>query len=48
MPFLPPPPPALVLEHAGFHGPDGSAPALFVGSWSEWCRSGKPQAQGPG
>ncbi|MBK8726268.1 MAG: sulfurtransferase [Holophagaceae bacterium] len=38
----------LALEHAGFHGPDGSAPALFVGSWSEWCRSGKAQAQGPG
>lgn len=21
--------------------------ALYVGSWSEWCRSGKPQATGP-
>ncbi len=31
----------LALEHAGLPGA-----ALFVGSWSEWCRSGKPIAQG--
>ncbi|HJW08030.1 MAG TPA: sulfurtransferase [Holophagaceae bacterium] len=32
----------LALEQAGLPGA-----ALFVGSWSEWCRSGKPQAKGP-
>lgn len=31
----------LALEHAGLPGA-----ALYVGSWSEWCRSGKAQAQG--
>ena len=31
----------LALEHAGFPGA-----ALYVGSWSEWCRSGKPIATG--
>lgn len=31
----------LALEVAGMHGA-----ALYVGSWSEWCRSGKPQATG--
>lgn len=31
----------LALLHAGFG--DG---VLYVGSWSEWCRSGKPQATG--
>lgn len=36
----------LALARAGFQGPDGSAPALYVGSWSEWCRSGKAQARG--
>jgi len=36
----------LALAEAGFHGTDGSAPVLYVGSWSEWCRSGRPQAQG--
>jgi thiosulfate/3-mercaptopyruvate sulfurtransferase len=36
----------LALAQAGFQGADGSAPALYVGSWSEWCRSGKAQAQG--
>lgn len=30
----------LALEHAGLRGA-----ALYVGSWSEWCRSGKPQAK---
>ena len=32
----------LALEHAGLHGA-----ALYVGSWSEWCRSGRPLARGP-
>jgi thiosulfate/3-mercaptopyruvate sulfurtransferase len=32
----------LALEQAGLPGA-----ALYVGSWSEWCRSGKPQAKGP-
>jgi thiosulfate/3-mercaptopyruvate sulfurtransferase len=36
----------LALEAAGFQGPEGEAPALYVGSWSEWCRSGKAQAKG--
>jgi len=36
----------LALEHAGFQGADGSAPALYVGSWSEWCRSGRERATG--
>jgi thiosulfate/3-mercaptopyruvate sulfurtransferase len=31
----------LALEHAGLHGA-----ALYVGSWSEWCRSGRSQARG--
>jgi len=31
----------LALEHAGLPGA-----ALYVGSWSEWCRSGKPIALG--
>ena len=31
----------LALEHAGLQGA-----ALYVGSWSEWCRSGKPMATG--
>ena len=31
----------LALEHAGLPGA-----ALYVGSWSEWCRSGKPMATG--
>lgn len=31
----------LALEHAGLGGA-----ALYVGSWSEWCRSGKPVATG--
>ena len=31
----------LALEHAGLPGA-----ALYVGSWSEWCRSGKPIAKG--
>ena len=30
----------LALEHAGLKGA-----ALYVGSWSEWCRSEKPQAR---
>jgi thiosulfate/3-mercaptopyruvate sulfurtransferase len=29
----------LALEHAGLGGA-----ALYVGSWSEWCRNDKPQA----
>ncbi|MFN8010586.1 MAG: sulfurtransferase [Holophagaceae bacterium] len=36
----------LALELAGFRGPEGEAPALYVGSWSEWCRSGREQATG--
>jgi thiosulfate/3-mercaptopyruvate sulfurtransferase len=28
----------LALEHAGLNGA-----VLYVGSWSEWCRSGKPR-----
>lgn len=32
----------LALEHAGLSGA-----ALYVGSWSEWCRSGNPIAKGP-
>lgn len=36
----------LALELAGFLGPEGEAPALYVGSWSEWCRSGREQAKG--
>lgn len=36
----------LALEVAGFRGPEGEAPALYVGSWSEWCRSGREQAKG--
>jgi thiosulfate/3-mercaptopyruvate sulfurtransferase len=36
----------LALELAGFRGPEGEAPALYVGSWSEWCRSGREQAKG--
>ncbi len=32
----------LALEAAGLPGA-----ALFVGSWSEWCRSGRPLAAGP-
>jgi thiosulfate/3-mercaptopyruvate sulfurtransferase len=31
----------LALEHAGFRGA-----ALYVGSWSEWCRNEKPLAKG--
>lgn len=31
----------LALEHAGLRGA-----ALYVGSWSEWCRSGRPRATG--
>jgi thiosulfate/3-mercaptopyruvate sulfurtransferase len=31
----------LALEAAGLPGS-----ALYVGSWSEWCRSGRPQARG--
>lgn len=31
----------LALEAAGLPGA-----SLYVGSWSEWCRSGKPQAKG--
>lgn len=31
----------LALEHAGLPGA-----SLYVGSWSEWCRSGRPQARG--
>lgn len=31
----------LALEHAGLSGA-----ALFVGSWSEWCRNDKPIARG--
>ncbi len=31
----------LALEHAGLSGA-----ALYVGSWSEWCRSGREQARG--
>ncbi len=31
----------LAMEHAGLGGS-----GLYVGSWSEWCRSGKPQAKG--
>ncbi len=38
----------LALELAGFRGPEGEAPALYVGSWSEWCRSGREQARGKG
>jgi len=33
----------LALAHAGLEGA-----ALYVGSWSEWCRSDRPQATGPG
>jgi thiosulfate/3-mercaptopyruvate sulfurtransferase len=32
----------LALEHAGLTGA-----RLYVGSWSEWCRSGRPIAKGP-
>ncbi|MDX2282746.1 MAG: sulfurtransferase [Bacteroidia bacterium] len=32
----------LALAHAGYE-----LPALFVGSWSEWCRSGRPIAVSP-
>ncbi len=32
----------LALEIAGLSGA-----ALYVGSWSEWCRSTRPQAKGP-
>jgi thiosulfate/3-mercaptopyruvate sulfurtransferase len=32
----------LALELAGLHGA-----LLYVGSYSEWCRSGKPLARGP-
>lgn len=32
----------LALEHAGLPGA-----ALYVGSWSEWCRSGRPQGRSP-
>ncbi len=32
----------LALEHAGLSGA-----ALYVGSWSEWCRSGRDLARGP-
>jgi thiosulfate/3-mercaptopyruvate sulfurtransferase len=32
----------LALEHAGIVGPK-----LYVGSWSEWSRSGRPIAKGP-
>ncbi|HYI13217.1 MAG TPA: sulfurtransferase [Thermoanaerobaculia bacterium] len=31
----------LALEHAGLAGA-----SLYIGSWSEWCRGGKPQAKG--
>jgi thiosulfate/3-mercaptopyruvate sulfurtransferase len=31
----------LALEHAGLPGA-----ALYVGSWSEWCRSGRERAEG--
>jgi thiosulfate/3-mercaptopyruvate sulfurtransferase len=31
----------LALEHAGLPGA-----SLYVGSWSEWCRSARPQARG--
>jgi thiosulfate/3-mercaptopyruvate sulfurtransferase len=31
----------LALDHAGLPGA-----ALYVGSWSEWCRSGRPQSAG--
>lgn len=33
----------LALAHAGLEGA-----SLYIGSWSEWCRSDKPQATGPG
>lgn len=32
----------LALEHAGLSGA-----SLYVGSWSEWCRSGRPREPGP-
>ncbi len=32
----------LAMEHAGLIGPK-----LYVGSWSEWSRSGRPIAKGP-
>ncbi|MCC6528414.1 MAG: sulfurtransferase [Polyangiaceae bacterium] len=32
----------LALDVAGLPGA-----ALYVGSWSEWCRSGRPRAKGP-
>ncbi|HYO71011.1 MAG TPA: sulfurtransferase, partial [Archangium sp.] len=32
----------LALEHAGLMGS-----RLYVGSWSEWCRSGRPMVKGP-
>jgi thiosulfate/3-mercaptopyruvate sulfurtransferase len=32
----------LALDLAGLPGA-----SLYVGSWSEWCRSGKPQGRGP-
>jgi thiosulfate/3-mercaptopyruvate sulfurtransferase len=32
----------LAMAHAGIAGPK-----LYVGSWSEWCRSGRPIAKGP-
>ena len=32
----------LALEHAGLPGA-----ALYIGSWSEWCRSGRDMAVGP-
>jgi thiosulfate/3-mercaptopyruvate sulfurtransferase len=31
----------LAMAHAGIEGPK-----LYVGSWSEWCRSGRPVARG--
>lgn len=33
----------LALEVAGLTGA-----SLYVGSWSEWCRSGRPRGKGPG
>jgi thiosulfate/3-mercaptopyruvate sulfurtransferase len=37
----------LGLEHAGLRAPDDPA-ALYVGSWSHWCGTGRPVETGPG
>jgi thiosulfate/3-mercaptopyruvate sulfurtransferase len=37
----------LGLEHAGLRTPDAPA-ALYVGSWSHWCGTGRPVETGDG